>query len=107
MREKKIVPELKKELRGDWYLYECEHVTDETYMVQGVLPVGRSANILVCKHCWQNLQAMFLAECFRDMLADNPGPELKGMVQRLLAQMADVPRLKKGDPRTLQVAEDD
>lgn len=93
MSENKEIPELKKEMLADFYLYECNHVTDGTYMPHGILPVGRYANILVCKHCWQNLQAMFLADMFREMVAGNPGEPLRDMLSSLIAQMADTPRL--------------
>lgn len=109
MRDGEIeqVPELKKELMfDDYYLYECNHVTDGSYSPQGVLPVGRYANILICRHCWQHIRDMFIADTFRDLLMEHSGPELTGMLQALLAQRPDVPRIEHGDPR-LGKAEDD
>lgn len=107
MSEQKVIPELKKELiANDFWLYECNHVTSGEYSPQGVLPVGRYANIFVCKHCWQNLQAMFIADAFRDLLSMQPGPELTAMLKELLASRPDIPRLEYGDPR-LGKAEDD
>jgi len=100
------IPELKKEMIDDFYLYDCIHVTSGEYSPQGVLPVGRYANILICKHCWQNLRDMFIADCFRDLLSEHPGPELTAMLQALLAQRPDVPRIERGDPR-LRKAEGD
>lgn len=97
MSEKKEIPELKKELFGHSYLYECNHVTSGEYGIQGILPVGRYANILVCKHCWMNLQAMFLADMFRDMISGNPGEPLRGMLSGLIKEMADTPRLNRMD----------
>lgn len=101
-----VIPELKKELLGDFYLYECNHVTTGEYGGQGILPVGRYANIFACKHCWQNLQAMFLADAFRDLLSMQPGPELTAMLKELLASRPDIPHLEQDDPR-LGKAEDD
>lgn len=100
MSEQKVIPELKKELiTNDFYLYECNHVTSGEYGAQGVLPVGRYANILICKYCWQNLQAMFLADLFRDLLQTRASVELTTMMCDLLNEMGNPPRLEYGDPR--------
>jgi hypothetical protein len=102
------VPELKKELMfNNYYLYECNHIATGEYGTQGVLPVGRYANILVCKHCWQNLRDMFLADAFRDLLSMRSGPELTAMMKELLAQRPDIPRIEYGDPRWGTPGEDE
>lgn len=88
--EKKEIPELKKELMNDdFYLYECNHVTSGEYGIQGVLPVGRYANILVCKHCWANLRDMFLADAFREMITYNPSEPLRAMLASLMNQQPE------------------
>ena len=70
-----MIPELEKELINSerpFYMYKCGHLSEGSYPEHGELPVGKHANILICKTCWQNLKNMFVADFLKDMIKQNP-----------------------------------
>lgn len=86
-----MIPELEKELMGGerpFYLYKCGHLTEGSYPQYGELPVGRQANILVCKACWQNLKNMFVADFLKDMIRQSPD-ELQRLMLSVVVDRLD------------------
>jgi hypothetical protein len=65
-------------------LYECEHITRNTYPIEQVLAVGEYTNIILCKHCWQQAKGYFFEEIvqgavkrltvegWKELLAESP-----------------------------------
>ena len=86
----KQIPELEKELiTGKCYLYNCGHLPDGPYPQYGMLPVGPYANLIVCKHCWQNLRNIMLVSFFEDLLKHDIDEPLRVLLTALTIQAKD------------------
>lgn len=57
-----------KENAPSFLLYECEHVTANTYPLETVIPIGERANLILCKHCWQHVTGMVTEEILKEMM---------------------------------------
>lgn len=71
---------------GGTNLYECEHVTEKTHPIEGVLPVGSHTNIALCKHCWIHMQGMVLRYALVEMLREGLPPGSQDVLVRILSQ---------------------
>lgn len=90
MREGDPIPELEKEMMlsaHPFYLYKCGHVSDDSYPTAGIIPLGQYANILICKHCWQNLSNMFLTDLFERMIRRESEEPVRVMLKSMIDQM--------------------
>lgn len=83
MQTSEIQP-LKFEKVGGTNLYECEHVTEKTYPIEGVLPIGSHTNIVLCRHCWDYMVSMSLEYTLRDMLHERLSDESRAVLERIL-----------------------
>lgn len=79
------VKPLKFEKVGGTNLYECEHFTENTYPIEGVLPIGSHTNIVLCRHCWQHMVGMALECTLRDMLRERLSDESRAVLERILS----------------------
>lgn len=78
-------PHIKSELHGAdktmwFYLYECGHLTKQTYppdSFAGVVPIGEHANLLLCKHCWTHIKSMALSEMLQELIRHEPEVAVK------------------------------
>jgi len=49
-------------------VYECEHITDGSYPIANVIPIGSHTNLALCKHCWQHVYGMVAQEQVKEAL---------------------------------------
>lgn len=57
--------------KGDsrWFdLYECEHISEDSYPIETAIPVGTHTNFLLCRHCWEGVKGAVLQEVIRGVL---------------------------------------
>lgn len=94
---------LKYEVHGEvggekpWFrLYECEHVTDNTYPISDAIPIGDHTNLILCKHCLEGFTNRVAKEMLESLLRGMKPAELAAY----LAEYA------KADTLSLQSASD-
>ncbi len=86
--------ELKKELIGGLeYLYECEHITTDTYPGVGVFHLGPSSTIFICRHCWNHIKGMVMEEVLRDILQSELIPATEEVLRGLVKDGAESSKL--------------
>jgi hypothetical protein len=56
-------------LQPNWFfLYECPHVTAGTYGLETGVSIGEHVNLILCKHCWQQISGIVAIEILQDLL---------------------------------------
>lgn len=83
MSENEIAP-LKFEKLGGTNLYECEHITNNTYPISSALPIGEHTNILLCKHCWAHTEGMALEGVIYNLLRGHLSEESRVALKEIL-----------------------
>lgn len=71
---------------GIWFhLYECQHVTEGSYPLGVCLPIGANANIILCRHCWQQAKGMVAEDLLHKAVHSLPFGDRATFVKLLLA----------------------
>lgn len=83
---------------GYWFhLYECQHISQGEYPVGLAVPLGPNINLMVCRHCWQQIKGMVAQEMIHDHLWHLPQAQKQAVIQELM---------EAGEKRLLQEMKD-
>lgn len=54
---------------GAWFhLYQCEHLSNDSYPLEVIIAIGEHSNMALCKHCWAGVKGAVLEEVIKGVI---------------------------------------
>lgn len=78
-------------------LYECPHITQNTFPIALAICIGDDTNLLLCRHCWAGIRGLVSEELLRTSLQQIVSSNRTHVVNELVRKAVQAEKEGQGE----------